>query len=489
VINVVLMALSLHLHHLISRAASFDEHFQLHFLWLTGNGILPRDDFLCPYPPAAYYLFGPLISLLPEEPRSFLLVRMLTLAPLLVVVGTLAAVARHLGRHTGITIALALALVASGTFPPLWEIRFDLLSRSICFVGVYLLLTRDDARHIAAAAGLAVLSLVISPKHVFFVTGLALAYLTHLALSDRRHLPRAVLAALLGALVPLAFLTLLRPAFFSDTLDLAVVNFRAQLTSTYPDNLIESLLGLFMSDPVATSPVWAGPVIFLLHCRSLPSKSVRLYLGMLAGALVTLLTLPCGYEQYTTLVWGLCTILLPVMSPRRDDPWLALAASVGLLALMHVYSARDAAPSGTPGMTDHLALQEELARLCPPGEVSAAAPFAHAWFRRNPGYVFIDNVPSYEQFVRPARRPLFSAAYYLKQLEAQPPAYFCGFTTRDSVPAAYTQAITSFLERQQTNYVIATIPCPLHIVLKDGRLPLVVRKDLAGRMVNRRVEP
>lgn len=478
VLPCLLLAAVLHVLHVFSGPPSFDEHFHLHFLWLTSQGILPRDQFLCPYPPTAYYLLAPVMRWLPETPVVFLALRGLTLLPALGFVLALLALAQRCARPVALTGAWIFVGLASSQFPSFWEIRFDVLAWALAFCALALLLDEDRPIHSAGAAALACLSVLISPKHVLMLGGAAVAYGLHRLLAAPRQFPRELGLAVAGALVPIAALTLLRPAFVDDAWDLALLNIRMQAGSTYPVELLEALLNLMIEYPLLTAQIWAGPVLFLLQAPALPRKVRWVFTGLLIGNVATLLTLPCGYTQYVSLLWALFAPFVFWMMPTSAARWSGLALTCALLLHLGWFSARDLALLKQDNLlAQQFELQEELARICPPGDTDSAAPFGHTWCRASPGYVFIDNKPSYEKGVSPARRVLFSEDYFYRQLMARPPAFDLPFTTTDSQPDAYQRARTRFLTVRKDDYVFGWLPYSGHSALRDHRLYLFVRRD------------
>lgn len=474
----LLLAIALHVLHVFTGPPSFDEHFHLHFLWLTGQGILPRDQFLCPYPPTAYYLLAPLMRCLPESPVVFLALRWLTLLPAVGFVLALLALANRCARPVALTAAWIFAGLASSQFPSFWEIRFDVVAWALALSALAMLLGEDRPIALAGAAALACLSVLISPKHVLMLGGAAGAYGLHRLLTAPRQFPRALGLAVAGALAPLALLSLLRPAFLDDAWDLALLNIRMQADSTYPVELLEALLNLMIEYPLLTAQIWAGPVLFLLQAPALPRKIRWVFTGLLIGNVATLLTLPCGYTQYVSLLWALFAPFVFWMMPTSAARWSGLVLACALLLHLGWFSARDLALLKQENLlAQQFELQEELARICPPGETDSAAPFGHTWCRPSPGYVFIDNKPSYEKVVLPERRVYFTEEYFYQRLLARPPAFDIPFTTTDSQPEAYQKARTRFLTLRKDEYVFGWLPYAGHAALRDQRLYLFVRRD------------
>lgn len=478
VLPCLILAIGLHVLHVFTGHPSFDEHFHLHFLWLTSQGILPRDQFLCPYPPTAYYLLAPLMRMLPESPVIFLALRWLTLLPAAAFVLALLVLARRCARPAALTGAWLFVGLASSQFPSFWEIRFDVLAWALALLALALLLREDRPLEVVGAAALASLSVLISPKHVLMLGGAAAAYGLYRLLAAPRQFPRTLGLAVVGALLPIALLTLLRPAFLDDAWDLTLLNIRMQADSTYPVELLEALLNLLIEYPLLTAQIWAGPVLFLLQAHALPRKLRWLFIGLLAGNVATLLTLPCGYTQYVSLLWALFAPFVPWMMPAAAARWTGLAVACALLLHLGWFTARDLALLKEETLLDQqVQLQAELARICPPGETDSAAPFGHTWCRASPGYVFIDNKPSYEKGVSPERRVLFSEDYFYQQLVARPPAFDIPFTTTDSQPEAYQKARTRFLTERSKDYVLGWIHYRGHSALRDRRLYIFIRRD------------
>jgi hypothetical protein len=481
---VIATGLALHIIHLVRRAPNYDEAVYLHFTWLTAQGVVPRDGFLCPYPPTAFYLFAPLLKLIPQVPETLIALRGGTLLFLAAYITSICVMARSLGRHVGIAAAYAVLFVGSGRFPSLWEFRYDLVAWSMAFAAMAMLLRSDRRRVLAVASGLTALSVMISPKHAFFAGGFAIAVAALRMPSGWRAFGRDILAALGGAAAPVALLSLIRPAFLLDVFDLTLMNYLTQLQTEYKVSLFDSLGLLFAQDFLAFSPAWAGSVLFILQAREHGRKVALLFGGALAGCIATVWSLPCGYEQYVALTWAVFAVFIPWMTPRSDRTWLKLVVALGLLGLSAFYI-RENLPlmrQKSP-MAAHLRLQRELARLCPPGEVSVSRPFAQAWFRGTPGYVYVDNNPSYRNFVNEDKKRHFTTEYFYDVLVRKPPAYVCWFTAADGQPPEYNEACRRFLADHADQYITMGIPCELHRMLDNQTLPVEVRRDIATNAV------
>lgn len=473
-----ILGVGLHVLHVLTGPPNTDEHVHLHFLWLTSQGILPRDGFLCPYPPTAYYLFAPIMRLLPETPQIFMSLRWLAAIPTAAFVLFAGLLAQRLGRSALLAAAWVLAALASSEFPTFWEFRFDSLSWSLTLAAILLLLGPETHRRQAAAAALVSLSVLIAPKHALAMAGLALGYGLYCLNKAPRQFPRTLAVAIGGALLPVLALSILRPQFIADAVDLSLMNIRSQAGSKYPVDLIESVLGFVIGYPFLSLSLWAGPVLFLLRAGSLDRKVRWTLIGLLFGNAATLATLPCGYHQYVSLVWVLFLPFLAWALPARGGDWTALALSIVLMVHLGGFAGRDFVRlQEEPMLEKQLRLQAVLARICPPGDLDAATPFGHTWCRESPGYVFIDNRPSYVHSVRPARRPVFTEEYYYERLVARPPAFDLPFTTTDGQPEAYVKARRRFLDTYSSDYVLGWLYYDGHSALHDHRLHLYIRKD------------
>lgn len=483
----MLAGLLLLVHHLSTQGVSPDEHHHLQFLWLTSEGVLPQEGFLCPYPPTAYYAFGPLLHLVPQTPESFLLLRAANLLPLALWLGSLAAVARGMGRHPGILVAGLLAMLATGCLHAMVELRFDLAGWSLTMLAFALLLRSGRRLVLAAAAGLVLLSLMLSPKHILLAAGLALAVVVVRLVWHRQGFLRDLAAALAGAAIPLLLFTLIRTRFVLDLIELTLLNVKTQMDSTYEVTLGRELPHLLLNHPFATLPIWAAPVLFLLNLRSLPTQDRILFLGVLVGALGNLAVLKCGYDQYLALSWALFAPFALWLTPPPRERVLVLAQSIGLLALLAYMSGREARNWSVNVLAQQIRFQQELARLCPPGEVAHAASFTHPWFRRNAGYAHMDNQPnSYMIHVRPEQVAYFSKEYFRKRLEDTRPALVGPFAIYDHHPEAYTEATYDFLNSHIAGYTLVHVPCTFIAVAPERGIPYYVRNDLVGRAVDAR---
>ena len=469
---------ALHVLHVFTAEPNFDGHTHLQFLWLTSQGILPRDGFLCPYPPTGYYLFAPLLRVLPQTPAIFVWLRGLSILPALGFVAAGGWIAHRFGRPPALAAAWVLCAMASGQLAAFWEFRFDAPAWALAWTALALLLGPADRRAMAAAAGLATLSVLLAPKHALALGGVAAAFAIHRALADRGRFAGDVLAAACGALVPVAVMTLIRPAFLDDAWDLSLMNIRAQAGSTYPVEFITAVLNLIVGYPILSLPMWAAPVLFLLQLRSLPPQARWSLGGLLAGNLVTFATLPCGYTQYVSLAWALFVPFLAFVLPAGRIGWRAIGVAAVLLLHGSWFAGREQLALRSESLLSRqMRLQQELARICPPGDLDSAIAFGHTWCRANPAYVFIDNKPSYVASVRPERRVLFSEEYYLDCLRKHPPAFDMPFATQDGQPEAYRRARIRFLRENADRYVMGYLPYEGHAALRDGRLHLFIRRD------------
>jgi hypothetical protein len=483
----MLAGLLLFVHHLTTQGVSPDEHHHLQFLWLTSQGILPQSGFLCPYPPTAYYAFAPSLRFLPQTPESFVLVRAAGLVPLAVWLGSLALIARHMGRHPALLTVGLVAMLATGTLPAFFELRFDLAAWGLAMLAFALLLRSERRGVLALASGLVLFSLMLSPKHIVLAAGIAVAVATVRLVWHRPGFWRDLVAALAGAAVPLLLFTLIRGRFVLDLIELTMLNVKTQLDSTYEVTLGRELPHLLLNHPFATLPIWAAPVLFLLNIRSLAVRDRILFGGLFVGALGNIAVLKCGYDQYLALVWALLAPFALWLTPAPRERALVLAQAVGLLAIVAYLGGREAQTWSENVLARQVRFQQELARLCPPGEIAHAASFTHPWFRRNVGYAHMDNRPnSYLVHVRPEQVPLFSKAYFLKRLEESRPALIGPFAIYDHHPEAYTEATYEFLGARLGDYTLVHVPCDFIAVAPERGIPYYVRNDLAGRAVDAR---
>lgn len=482
-----LTGLLLHLLHLCSRDPNFDEHILLQYTWLVSQGAMPRVDFLCPYPTAGFLLFATLLRHLNQEPGLFLALRIFSLVPLALFVLLVGELARHQKRDRWLAMTLAIVFVASGQFPTLWEIRFDLGTWTLAIAALALLLRSPGTPVVALASAVAFFSVLVSPKHAFFLAGVAVGFAIDRWREGLKPFVHAVLAALVGAATTAIALTCFNPDILPDSLHLAILNFKTQKLSDYPVTLFESLFTQLLTHPIISSILWFAPVLFLSSLRTLPRRTALLNSGGLMGLLLTLASLPCGYPQYTSLIWVLAMVFSPWLTPSTERIHLRILLAGGLAVLSLFYMARELPAWSAKPLLTQLRLQDDLAVICPPGDTAVAAPFTHAWFRRNPGYVFIDNTTSYRHGVRKARQRYFTSEYFYEQLVKAKPAYVCGFNMADNAPKEYQDATIRFLIAQGTNYVAGSIPYVGHELLKDGRMPVFIRQDILHR-ANPRVE-
>lgn len=472
----IVLSLLLHFLHAISRPPDFDEHIHLHYLWMTAQGLLPDRDFLSPYPSAPFLVFAPLFSHLPERPMVFLVLRFMSLVPLAFCMGAVAFTALSLKRDPWLALGLVMLFNCSGEIPAGMEVRFDIVAWSAALGAFALLIAAPGRLGAGLAAALAVFSLFISPKHLVFLGGFALGYGVDLLLRDRRELARQAVAALVGAGLVLAWLTYLHPSTIPDSIRLSLMNYRSQQGAVFPESLLVSLLFLGLRDPVVTSVLWVAPVLFLRYAVHYPMRIRLLYGGALAGGLVTILMMPCGWSQYMSLALVLFWLFIPWMTPPLHRRWLSLVLSFALAAGSLVYAVRDVPAWSAQRLMEQIRIQNELARLCPPGEYDQAAPISHAWFRLTPGYVFIDDSPSFRALLPPGRAHYFTVDYMYRRLVETRPATLSSMGL-SSAPPEYLTATVKYLEQYGTNYVLMEMPCLHHPGLDTGKLLFYCRKD------------
>lgn len=476
----IVLSLLLHFLHAISRPPDFDEHIHLHYLWMTAQGLLPDRDFLSPYPSAPFLVFAPLFSHLPERPMVFLVLRFLSLVPLALCMGAVAFTALNLKRDPWLALGLVMLFNGSGEIPAGMEVRFDIVAWSAALGAFALLIAAPGRLGAGLAAALAVFSLFVSPKHLVFLGGFSLGYGVDLMLRDRRALARQAVAALVGAGFVLAWLTYLQPSTIPDSIRLSLMNLRSQQGAVFPESLLVSLLFLGLRDPVVTSVLWVAPVLFLRYAAHYPLRIRFLYGGALVGGLVTILMMPCGWSQYISLALVLFWLFIPWMTPSLHSRWLSHALSFALAAGSLFYAVRDVPSWSAQRLMEQIRMQNELARLCPPGEYDLAAPISHTWFRLTPGYVFIDEKPSFRAFLPPGREHYFTTDYLYQRLVETKPAIL-SISGMSSAPPEYLTATVKYLEDYGTNYVVMEMPCLFQPGFDTGKLLFYCRRDRVSK--------
>ncbi len=466
------------------RPLDYDEFAQFHATWLVSQGLVPYADFHAVHPPFFWYLFAPVLRLLPEAFGSLLVLRLLNL---LFSLGALAAAARLLLRRFKEPLEQGLALAALGVMalsPPagqtLCEFRVDHLAAALVFFALSLLEGENENFPRRFAAGFLFSAAMALTAKMAAVPALAAALWGLDRLGKGGKDAAAFLGGLaLGAatgLAAMAGVCLLAGADLQKLYE-QVFAYHALFGKSFQPRhgLLEKILAHMRAWPLLAAVFGLGLWAVLRAVLRDGWRSHKAALALAGYALVQPAWVPFPHRQYIYtlyLAWALPLALFFAQLRRSGRPraaWslaaLLLAAGLGREALFghRLFGSGEARRQRDGG--------DALLALAPAGEPVAAQPPLHPVFRRDATFFWIysvnQNGPDTEDVLwrMPAYADRFSYQGYLRELSARPP----GLVVPPSLFAgkAYQRAVGDFLrERYPREYVVKQL----------GEVPVFVRK-------------
>lgn len=465
------------------KAFDYDEVEHAHAAWLVAQGDRPFHDFFECHPPFAWYAAAPLVRVLPAPPNLLFSLRIVALA------GTLAALVLLLANvclhRPGIPwpwafLAAAAVVLPSAVLDYAVELRPDSWSHAL-LLGALLLFRWGRPRRLsdryAVYAFLTGCGLLLSPKLVFLPVAFSLADLAH-TLPDRRRTAVALLsqAGGVGAALWAAWALLLAAGV--DPRAAIDLSLRYHLLYNARSGWSHGLLDSVLRFPALAALVAAGVGAWATHLATTRSRPGRFELALLALLVAQLATVAPPYKQYFApwllLASGFVAFCGPAL--RSVSPRLASAAlAVGLVACgLQAFASLGhyAGQDGAPALANlH---RELLARTHPDARVAVPPPY-HPVARRDTFYAWVRTIDpggyGTEALMQDLDRPPFSArltpAWYLRELDANPPAAI-GLDPRGRLAFTPGQRATlqAWLARHGDEYV----------ALQGGPAPVLLRR-------------
>lgn len=474
----------------LTRFPGFDESMHVRFLWLLSTGLKPETDYFCQYPALAYILAMPVVKLLPDSAYIVLALR----ATSIVMYCAAAALLFRHGRNTvgsgaaGLLPAL-LIFAAADTGAFCIEYSIDALAALAAIWAMTLFFRPPTARSVAMACGLALLSVVFTPKYPLPLFFGLLGYLAAaLFAAEWRRRIKLVAAAALGSLAAALLVVLL---YWVAGVSLADnFHYAHSLMSRFNLDkqsraamLPPGIIGIaYLSQHWLLTPVlvislvcWAVRARREGLLKSLPGGGV--ILGMAAFTVVAWKNLV--YEQYMTPMLLSTALFAPYAFPNRRAgrvlKWLewSFLAAVGVVvgwqylsipAAFHEsqWSARSSASitlarvpllKASP-MLEMVRLYDSSLRRLPNGErVVAVWPF-HPMLRRDLTWITNDDIPSFSRYLAPDDPALqaFSPEAFREALETRPPAYIAPEGLEVNYPPGWAAVCVAFLQRHASSY-------------------------------------
>ena len=467
-----------------------DEYNHIHFMWLIHRGLLANVDFLCPYPTLFYRLFGFLLDVFPNDAAFLIYARIFSLS----VLGLTALLACAISKQACDAYwpgVVAMLLPPACCHEAFRQFRPDTFAYVLFLLGLLLLCRWPSNRSsIAAAAFLAVFSLLVMPKHVFLVGGAALGYLIMGCKTRSINVRQSLIWASVGLFAALAvgaFIIRADLASFKELLSLATKTgfYRGEGEAT----LASSLAMLLFSStiwPIAvlllTAPVLV--VVRLLDSKKRLFKHHALpwqYRGIAAGVLLAAIAYPffntCPYSQSQAVLFIAAAIGMALVADTVPLPHMSVLATGLLAACLYLVW-----PSAKQGIKDastlkHIELQAILTKLIPENEYQVSMSFTAPTFRPDPSYIYLSEVRAYRDIVPAEKRKYFTEPYFYERLCATRPAYFCFFTMGHQ-PPEYLAACQKYLTDNEKSYASLAIDWSGMGTINNGKLPIIVRKDL-----------
>lgn len=462
---------------------NYDEYANVHATWLVAQGARPYADFQTMYTPFFWYLFAPVLALLPQTFASVLTLRAANAASSLALIFALALLLRRTFTERAPRLwslgALAIMIFQVPVIATLAQFRADHLSAALLLLSMLLLSDEAPGTRRAFAAGtLLVVSLALGQKLIlleaFFVAALAAREWRFC----RRGLPRRTAAAGAGAAAAAAALALFCLAARIDPTQIprAVFALQYRLISGYP----RFGLLFFLWDQIRQAPFkLLPPLAFGLWglWRSRDGFRDRRWIALVFGifALIQAAWVRYPFDQYgdaVYLCWAFPLALFFDQARRVCFRGGLILLTLALLAADFAglrAAARDDCRFGAETRLQ-VALGDAMLKLAPPDQPVSAQPYCHPLFRRDSTYFWIYGAsyahPDMEEILRgmPAFARDFSYDGYRAQLEARPPSLVA--TNPMFAGPDYLRAVRDYLAAHASDYA----------ELRSGGLRIFVRR-------------
>lgn len=473
----------------------FDESLHVHYLWLLSNGYKPGVDFYCHYPSLAYLLMAPFFNLLPDSAFVVLVLRYVSVA---IYAGVGILFYLHGRKVTGDWVAAVmplLLLASAGNIGPFMaEYSIDPLAAAAAVGAMVVFFRTPSERTIALAAGLSLLSVLVTPKYVFPLFFGLIGHVAAYVLTSREKV-RTAAAIGAGGTAALAFALIvywLSGVSFLDNLSttLTTSGVVRKMNEIFSYSFIIKRL---LNKPAYELLVLLGLLGWGVRSRGRLDQITLAGAGMLLGLVLFFFTICLPLEQYQMPVYLSLAMFAPFAFSVWDDTvgvkivrCLVVAAVFIVLANRcptvlgefmgtSVY-VRDAdnprTPKGVPALK-MLADLDQLLRVIPRNEKVVALWPHHPMFRKDLTGITWDERPSYSEVLSKdnPNAAFFDPNTYIIALEKQMPALIEVSKLQTNYPPRWYEITYQFLAKNGASYV------RLPSKVEPGR-SLYLRRDL-----------
>ncbi len=470
---------------------NYDEYTQVHSAWLVSQGLKPYTDFHAVHPPFLWFLFSPIIRLLPERFESiifFLRIINLAFSTAILIVMAYMLMRRFQGRVERCLALGAMSIMCTHprVLRALAELRVDHLGAALTLLALCVA-TRGDRKRpssqwffsgflFAVAMGLSAKLLLIP-----IATGILLGL--EEARKGKRALGRYLLAGAggigfgLSIMVSICIINGVNIRRLSEQ----VFAYHALLRETFTQEygLAESLFDHARQQFGRPIVVLLLGVIVLIH-EGIRGRWLENRVPFIAAtyALLQPLWVPFPHKQYAYTIYLVWTfpLALALVKIWRSNYRKAVTLTVCLLGMgVYFEGVRGYRIVTRDEARQDIGIGNALLQLSPPGQPVAAQPPFHPIFRRDSTFFWIyshnPRGPETEEIMSrfPAYGERFSYKGYLEELKANPPGLIVPNTP--FVGREYRRALNDFLkEFYPEGYT-------LHRV---GRLDVFVKRDGSG---------
>lgn len=476
-IGAIILAVFILILRVIIHFPFFDETLHVHYLWLLSNGYKPGTDFYCHYPTLAYLLMTPFFKLLPDSAFVLLVLRYTSLAAYIGVGILLYFHGRKVTNDWCAAIIPLILLASSGNIGPFMvEYSTDPFAAATAVAAMLIYFRPPSERTVAISAGLALLSVLITPKYVF---PLFFGLIGHCAayLWASREKFKTVRAICIGGAASLAFVLIIYW--------LSQVSFMGNLTTTLTTSkVVEKIHGILsysfvlrrlINKPVYLAMIALGLLGWLLRSRRRIDQITLSGAGILVGLILFFLTICLPLEQYQMPIYLSLAMFAPFAFATLGDAfWVktlrCIMFAVVFIAVANKYPAllqefmgtsvdmRDANNSRIvkgPPAVKALAGIDQMLRLIPMDEKVVALGANNPMLRKDLTGITWDERPSYSEVLsnKDPNALFFDPKAYWAALVSHKPALICLDLLQNNYPPLWYELTVEFLARFEASYV------------------------------------
>ncbi|MHB8844542.1 MAG: hypothetical protein ACYC7L_07295 [Nitrospirota bacterium] len=476
-IGALILAVFILLLRIIIHFPFFDESLHVHYLWLLSNGYTPGTDFYCHYPALAYFFVIPFFKLLPDSAFVVLALRYISLA---IYIGIGILFYFHGRKVTGDWLAAIIPLIllasASNIGPFMVEFSIDHFAAAAAVGAMLIYFRTPGERTIAASAGLALLSVLLTPKYVFpllfGLIGHSAAYM--LVSREKFKTARAICS---GGAASLAFVLILYW--------LNGVSFLGNLTSALTTSQVVQMINDMMpysfvfarliNKPVYGAVIALGLLGWMVRSRGRMDQITLSGAGILLGLIVFFLAICLPLEQYQMPIYISLAMFAPfAFAALGDTLWVKMLRSVMFavvfIAVANQYPALVQEFKGTsvymreannpriakgPPAVKMLADLDQMIQKIPRNEKIVALWPHNPLFRKDLTGITWDERPSYSEVLSrdDPNAAFFDPKSYQAALADHMPALIDVDGLQTNYPPQWYELTVEFLERNEASYV------------------------------------